>query len=109
MGNSELRPAFKNALKEPSDQKLGLTPEIIFEEELIDAVEKKIIERLKANQVEYEKTFTDTNLQSNENIDDLFKRKLICELNENFISGFATAESNIENLKEPCMYQNLNC
>ena len=51
---------------------------------------------------EKEKAFPETNVQQNENAEDLYKRQLISELNENYISGFATAESNIEFLKEPC-------
>jgi hypothetical protein len=43
-------------------------------------------------------------VQSVENAEELYKRQLITELNENYIAGFATAESNIEYLKEPCKY-----
>jgi len=54
--------------------------------------------------IEPEKAFPDTdgNVQLSENADELYKRQLISELNENYITGFATAESNIEFLKEPC-------
>jgi hypothetical protein len=36
-----------------------------------------------------------------EGAEEIYKRQLIAELNENYITGFATAESNIEYLKEP--------
>ena len=49
-----------------------------------------------------DKAFPENNIQINENAEELYKRQLISDLNENYISGFATAESNIESLKEPC-------
>lgn len=52
--------------------------------------------------LDIDKAFPEYNIQTNENAEDIYKRQLISELNENFISGFATAESNIESLKEPC-------
>ena len=52
--------------------------------------------------IDKDKAFPENNNQQNENAEDLYKRQLISELNENYISGFATAESNIEALKEPC-------
>ena len=57
---------------------------------------------------EKDKAFPENNLQTNDNADDIYKRQLISELNENYISGFATAESNIEALKEPCKYNKSN-
>jgi len=62
MGNAELRGAFKNALKETSGQKLGLNAEILLEEELLTIVKQKLIANMKAKEIEYEKTFTDTNI-----------------------------------------------
>jgi len=55
--------------------------------------------------IEKDKAFPENNNQTNENAEDLYKKQLIAELNENYISGFATAESNIDALKEPCKYQ----
>jgi len=52
--------------------------------------------------IEKDKAFPENNNQTNENAEDLYKKQLIAELNENYISGFATAESNIDALKEPC-------
>jgi hypothetical protein len=59
-------------------------------------------------ELDVSKAFPDAsgNIQSVENSDELYKRQLIAKLNENFITGFATAESNIEFLKELCK-QNL--
>ena len=62
MGNAELRSAFKNALKESSVDKLGLNAEILFEEELLSIVEEKIVANMRANKVEYDKAFLDTNI-----------------------------------------------
>jgi hypothetical protein len=111
MGNAELKAAFKNALKGGSqDQpgaggaKLGLTAEILLEDQLVKSVEEFIKERMQVAAIDNEKAFPDAsgNIQTNENAEELYKRQLISELNENYITGFATAESNIEFLKEPC-------
>ena len=101
MGNTELKTAFKNALKDQSKDKLGLTAEILLEDNLVKSVEDFIREKLGVGEIDKDKTFPENNIQTNENAEDLYKRQLIAELNENYISGFATAESNIESLKEP--------
>lgn len=105
MGNAELKKAYKNALKDSqSKDKLGLTAEILLEDNLIASVEEFIKERMAVDVIEKDKAFPENNNQQNDNADDLYKRQLISEMNENFISGFATAESNIEALKEPCKF-----
>ncbi len=111
MGNTELKAAFKNALKvgDPSagaQPKLGLTAEILLEDSLIKSVEEFIKEKMSVGAIENEKAFPDANgnIQVCDNAEELYKRQLISELNENYIAGFATAESNIEFLKEPCKY-----
>ena len=105
MGNAELKTAFKNALKDSSaKEKLGLTPEILREDDLVSVVEEYIKERMGVGAFEAEKAFPESNVQANENAEDIYKRQLISELNENYIAGFATAESNIEALKEPCIF-----
>lgn len=106
MGNAELKKAYKNALKDQNaKEKLGLTAEILMEDNLITSVEEFIKEKMAVEVIEKEKAFPETNNQVNENAEDLYKRQLISELNENYMSGFATAESNIEVLKEPCKYK----
>ena len=103
MGNAELKKAYKNALKDSqSKDKLGLTPEILLEDNLIESVETFIKEKMAVDAIEKDKAFPENNNQTNENAEDLYKKQLIAELNENYISGFATAESNIDALKEPC-------
>ena len=66
------------------------------------SVEEFIKEKMGVGAYEKDKAFPETNVQTNENAEELYKKQLISELNENYISGFATAESNIEFLKEPC-------
>lgn len=103
MGNAELKTAFKNALKDQSSKdKLGLTAEILLEDQLISSVEEYIKGKMNMGSLDIDKAFPENNIQTNENAEDLYKRQLISEINENYISGFATAESNIESLKEPC-------
>lgn len=107
MGNAELKAAFKTSLKggaADGNNKLGLTAEILLEDQLVKSVEEYIKERMQVAAIDQEKAFPDAsgNVQGNENADELYKRQLISELNENYITGFATAESNIEFLKEPC-------
>jgi len=108
MGNTELKAAFKNALKGGESQsaaanaKLGLTAEILLEDSLIKSVSEFIKDRMSVAAIDNEKAFPDAdNVQSNENVEDIYKRQLISELNESYIAGFSTAESNIEFLKEP--------
>ncbi|CDW73494.1 UNKNOWN [Stylonychia lemnae] len=106
MGNAELKRAYKNALKDSqSKDKLGLTPEILLEDNLIESVETFIKEKMAVDAIEKDKAFPENNNQTNENAEDLYKKQLISELNENYISGFATAESNIDALKEPSYEQ----
>ena len=104
MGNTELKTAFKNVLKDTSQSrdKLGLTAEILLEDQLVKSVEEFIKEKMSVGSYEKDKAFPETNVQTNENAEELYKKQLISELNENYIAGFATAESNIEFLKEPC-------
>ena len=110
MGNAELKTAFKNALKDQSsNKKLGLTPDILLEDQLVTTVETFIKEQMNVGNYDKDKAFPENNIQVNENAEDLYKKQLISELNENFISGFATAESNIEYLKEPCKSFGLTC
>jgi hypothetical protein len=73
-----------------------------LEDSLIQSVEGFIKEKMNVSEYDKAKAFPENNIQTNENSEDLYKRQLISELNENYISGFATAESNIEYLKEPC-------
>lgn len=106
MGNAELKSAFKNALKGDAaraEGKLGLTAEILLEDSLVKSVEEFIKDRMGVAAIDTEKAFPDAegNVQQNENVEELYKRQLVAELNENYIAGFATAESNIEFLKEP--------
>jgi len=102
MGNAELKTAFKNALKDQSSkEKLGLTAEILLEDQLVMSVVVFIQEKMNVGDLDKDKAFPENNIQTNENAEDFYKRQLIAELNENYIAGFATAESNIESLKEP--------
>ena len=109
MGNLELKAAFKTALKgsdpaSAANLKLGLTAEILLEDQLVQQVSDYIKGKMSVEAIDNAKAFPDAsgNVQVVENADELYKRQLISELNENYISGFATAESNMEFLKEPC-------
>jgi len=107
MGNTELKAAFKNALKgDASESKLGLTAEILLEDQLVQSIDGYIKEKMQVGDLDLAKAFPDSNgnIQTVENAEELYKRQLIAELNENYITGFATAESNIEFLKEPCKF-----
>lgn len=48
-----------------------------------------------------EKIFPESNKQVNENDEGIPKQRLLNEISENYITGFATAESNVENMKNP--------
>lgn len=103
MGNSELKAAFKSAFKDQnSKEKLGLTAEILLEDQLVSSVEEFIKEKMSVGAFEKDKAFPENNFQTNENQDDLYKQQMLSEMNQNYIAGFTTAESKIEALKEPC-------
>ncbi len=110
MGNAELKAAFKNALKGEASshlqQKLGLSAEILLEDQLVNSVQQFILDKMSVGAIDQEKAFPDTNgnVQTVENAEELHKKQLIAELNENYMTGFATAESNMEYLKEPCKF-----
>jgi len=92
MGNAELKNAFKNGSKDTdSKQKLGLTAEILFEDDLVAYVKQAIISEMNVKEIDTSKAFPETNHQVNENEEENFKRQFISELNETFIVGFPTA------------------
>jgi hypothetical protein len=63
MGNTELKTAFKASLKEnQSKDKLGLTPEILMNENLITFVESFIREKMGIENIELDKIFPDSNI-----------------------------------------------
>ena len=75
MGNIELKTAFKTALKDQqSKDKLGLTAEILLEDQLVKSVEEFIKEKMGVGAFEIEKAFPETNVQTNENAEELYKR-----------------------------------
>jgi hypothetical protein len=63
MGNTELKTAFKNALKDQqAKEKLGLTAEILLEDQLVKSVEEFIKEKMGVGAFEKEKAFPETNV-----------------------------------------------
>lgn len=81
MGNTELKAAFKNALKggDPGPAghaKLGLTAEILLEDKLIKSVEEFIRDRMSVGAIESDKAFPDANgnVQTCDNAEELYKR-----------------------------------
>lgn len=75
MGNAELKRAYKNALKDSQvKDKLGLTAEILMEDNLITSVEDFIKEKMTVEAIEKDKAFPENNNQVNENAEDLYKR-----------------------------------
>ncbi len=103
MGNVELKNAFKNALKDQqSKDKLGLTPEILLEDQLIKEVLGYITQKMNVgDSISLDLAFPERNSQVNENAEENYKRQYIAELNEQYITGFATPQGNLEILKEP--------
>jgi hypothetical protein len=105
MGNTELKAAFKVALKGEiaGSSKLGLTAEILLEDSLVQSVDDYIKTKMKVASIDMAKAFPDAagNIQTVDNADELFKRQMVSDLNENYMAGFATAETNIESLNEP--------
>lgn len=57
-----------------------------------------------ASAVDQEKAFPENNNQINENSEENYKRQLISELNETYITGFCTPAGNLEILKDPGIF-----
>lgn len=64
MGNAELKLAFKNAIKDQQSgkEKLGLTADILLEEDLLTVVEDFIKEKMNVQSYEKEKAFPENNI-----------------------------------------------
>lgn len=102
MGNAELKSGFKESLKQQSQvKKLGLTPDILFEEDLINSVTKYIKDTIGVTDFKMEVAFPEGNHQTNENEEDSYKRQFISELSEGLINGYVTSHGNLNILKEP--------
>ena len=102
MGNTELKATFKNVIKDQqSSSKLGLTPDILAEDDLVLSVLNYIKEKMKLENVEMEKAFPESNSQQNDNSEENYKRQFIATLNEGLVNGFVTSQGNLEMLKEP--------
>jgi hypothetical protein len=100
MGNTELKSAFKNVYKDEYTSSLDLTYELLDEANLVELVYHQAKDKM-AVDIDLPKVFPETNNQTNENDDGLHRQKLLAEISENYIAGFATAESNLESLKNP--------
>ena len=76
----------------------------MFEDKLVASVKSYIFQHMKLPEdFSFEKVFPDNNeTNAGEDKDDeFFKKQLISELNDSYISGFATAESLIESFNDP--------
>ena len=62
MGNAELKTAFKTALKDQPKEKLGLTAEILMEDQLVQCVEEYINSKMAVGSYEREKAFPENNI-----------------------------------------------
>lgn len=75
MGNAELKNGFKESSKFiNSNTKLYLTPDILFEEDLIESVTKYIKETIGVQEFSMEVAFPEGNHQLNENSEENYKR-----------------------------------
>lgn len=60
-----------------------------------------ITQKLNVGDISLDLAFPERNTQVNENAEENYKRQYISELNEQYITGFATPQGNLEILKEP--------
>jgi hypothetical protein len=72
----------------------------------VQSVDTYIKDKMKVAEINMSKAFPDAggNIQTVENSEELFKRQMVSDMNENYMSGFATAETNVEYLKEPSKF-----
>ena len=99
MGNTELKQAFKTAKKD----ELTLNAELLLEKDLVDHLYEKVKSEkgLENENVDLAKIFKERNKQENDNYKEIRKKKAMAEVNENVLAGFATSETNAEDLQEP--------
>jgi hypothetical protein len=64
-------------------------------------VKEYVSNKMGVSDLNKEKAFPENNSQINENAEENFKRQFISELNETFITGFPTAQGNLQILKDP--------
>ena len=101
MGNTELKTAFKSALKDQPKEKLGLMAEIVFEDKLVSQIETFIKDKMNVTAIDTTKAFPESNIQVNENAEEVYKNLLINELNENQVTGFVQPQCLIDSFNEP--------
>lgn len=90
-------------------EKLTLTPAVLFEEELVKKILDNMISELGISEPNWQELFGVTNVQKNELEDRHYEEALSLHLQENYIAGFQTAESQLQSLKESskCFLSNL--
>lgn len=81
-------------------EKLTLTPAVLFEEELVKKILDNMISELGISEPNWQELFGVTNVQKNELEDRHYEEALSLHLQENYIAGFQTAESQLQSLKE---------
>ena len=87
MGNLEVKSKFENYNKEGCS-KLSYTPEILFEEELVETVLKDMISKMNIDEPKWEELFVLTNVQKNDLEERHFEDALATHLSENYVAGF---------------------
>ena len=100
MGNLEVKEKFNNHNAQ-GVEKLTLTPAVLFERELIDTILKEMLNQVGIAEPTWTELFTQTNVQKNEIEERHYEDALANYLQENYIAGFQTAESQLQSLKEP--------
>jgi len=107
MGNLEVKEKFQNIDKDGC-AKLAITPAVLFEEGMITVILEYMVQSLNINEPDWGELFKQTNVQKNEYEDRHFEETLSKHLQENYVAGFQTAESQLETLKESskCHYPN---
>jgi len=103
MGNLEVKEKFNNHNAQGAE-KLNLTPAVLFEDELISTILTDMLSQLSVQEPNWEELFAQTNVQKNELEERHNEDALANHLQENYVAGFQTAESQLQSLKEPSKY-----
>jgi hydroxymethylpyrimidine/phosphomethylpyrimidine kinase len=99
MGNLEVKEKFANHSPEGAE-KLTLTSAVLFEEELVQVILQDMITQLNIQEPNWDELFTITNVQKNTLEERHHEDALSTHLQENYMAGFQTAESQLQSLKE---------
>ena len=93
MGNIELKEAFQSAREQIGGEPLGLAQDVLTEEKVIDQMYSDVVNKMLGggDRLKLDLAFPDSNIQSNESTEEVFKSQSIQYISDNLLTGFTPA------------------